>query len=192
MIHFRKILDYPRTPPAGDEFAYLCALTNQTIDPPTLHQHGLKMRDTVVYASPMRRSRGCIATRPDARVLCIDELKEIPFDLAALCTRTEWMAHKSAIVRERFVDAFVRDMLLTPRAVILGEVESVLHFLQKRPERSITVISHSFRLKVIEAYIKTHGMLATDPTLLGTFIHADTPTYAFGTGFDVSRKDSTF
>lgn len=189
MVHFRKILDYPRTPPAGDEFAYLRAITKQTIDPPTLHPHGLKMRDTVVYASPMRRSRGCIATRPDVRVFFLDELTEIPFDLAALCTRTEWMAHKSSVVRERFVDAFVRDMLLIPRATILNEVESVLLFLQKRQERSATVVSHSFRLKVIEAYIKTHGALATNPTLLGTSIHADTPTYAFGTGFDISRKE---
>lgn len=189
MIHFRKILDYPRTPPKGDEFAYLRALTTQKVDPPSVHPHGLVITDTVVCASPLRRSRECLSTPSGTAVYYLDQLTEIPFDLGELCTRSEWTAHKSAIVRERFVDAFVRDTLLIPRATVLDEVESLLLFLQKQSDRSITVISHSFRLKVIEAYIKTHCALATDPTLLRTFIHTDTPTYAFGKGFDVSHKE---
>jgi len=186
MIHFRKICDYPRTPTKGDVFEYLCALTKHKIDPPTLHPRELGITDKVVFASPLKRSRECLLVRPDTPVFYPDQLKEIPFDLATLCTHKEWEEQKSTIVRTRFVDAFVADRLLTPQAMIIHEIRDVLDRLHAQPQISATVVSHSFRLKVIEAYIKTQGALAAQPDLLRTFIRADTPTYAFGKGFDVS------
>ena len=46
------------------------------------------------------------------------------------------------------------------------------------------MISHSFRLKIIEAYLKTQGRIMNDPKLIEKYIKNSKKTFDFGEGFD--------
>ena len=114
--------------------------------------------------------------------------KQIQFDLKKLCIKEEWSREGSVAVRRKFNEAFIADKLMIGRKQLFEEIESLLLHCARSHEiyNNVTVISHSFRLKLIEAYIGTCGKIKDNPKLIQQYIFADKKTYEFGQGFAVS------
>lgn len=188
MIQFIKIAPYPLVPQDGtDTYDYLCGITNQTIDPPSLEPNSIAViADSVLY-SPLQRSAMCLRREPHIEYQEFSALREVPFDLPSICPRSVWELERSIGVRRGFCEAFVQDRLLIPRQQLIDEVREVLHIVSaEAKQREVAVVSHSFRLKLLEAFIFSDGALASDPSLLSSYIQAGSKTYDFGTGFAVS------
>lgn len=193
MIRFVKILEYDTKPKDKDTFGYLCAVASQEIDPPTLKPKSLRLDTPVVFHSPLRRAVECLAMREDMRYISISSLKEIPFDMRSMCREEEWLAGKSSLVRRKFKEHFVENQLMMERDDIFEEIRKLLTQLYLFARTSeVSVVSHSFRMKVIEAFIGTMGRIEKEPTLIHEYIHDDRRTFGFGEGFSVSEDDLSF
>lgn len=186
MIYFHKILAYALTPTAGDAFSYLDDLTMQRIDPPSLCPQAFEAKTPIVFHSPLQRAKDILRSKSDQRTISLNELAEIPFSMKALCTPLEWSQESSAVVRRRFKEAFIADTLPIRRSVLEQQIKSLL--LQCSREEDVTVISHSFRLKLIEAYVLTKGTLFQDPLSLHAHLHDDEQTYDWGQGFTIDGR----
>lgn len=173
-----------------DIFEYLAGVTAQRIDPPTLEPCRFLVDDGIVLCSPLRRASECLRLIDGANCMQIDELKEIPFDLQGLCTKKEWDKEKSIIVRRKFKEAFIADTLLIPREQIFEEIRSVLRKCEiLQMNGTVTVLSHSFRLKLIEGYIKSNGKIVSSPEVIHDFISDNQKTYDFGGGFEIGKTE---
>ncbi len=189
MITFIKLLKYKTPSENADGFDYAANLGLQKIDPSTEQPRALDAPATIIIHSNMRRVIECVDFRADKKYIPRNELREILFDLRKMCEKGEWEKEKSRAVRREFVNSFIKDTLPIKRAKILEEAKSILSLCYKLSEKKgVSVISHSFRLKVIEAYIGTSGKLESNPSLLGKYIHADKKTFEFGEGFKIDRS----
>lgn len=183
MLRFVKILDYDRSP-IGSMFDLLCKITLQTADPPSKHPRMLSLDQKIVYYSTLRRASECILFESDKSYIEHESLREIRFDLAACCREDEWQKQQSVIVRKRFNDLFVADRLVVSRERIYTEIIEFLRLIVSRhPSQDVAVVSHSFRMKIIEAFIRTHGELCQNPALIRNYIIPETRTFEFGKGF---------
>ena len=185
MVQFVKILEYELNPENEDVFKYLCELTKQVIDPPSKAPGKLELIADVALCSPLRRSVECLKENAEIEYIPMRELREIPFDLEKICSREEMDREGDAIVRRNFKKAFIEDRLLTPRKELFEETKKVLNLCQKlsRQGKTVAVVSHSFRLKLIEAFLNTRGELEKNPKLIENYIFDDKKTYEFGEGF---------
>lgn len=190
MIQFIKTLKYETNPQGVDVFEYLHKVTLQKIDPPSTSPIELNIRADVVFYSPLRRVAETIQKQKGVEYIETSLLQEIPFDIKKLCTRKEWETQKSVIVRRTFKEAFIKDQLPVKRSVIMQEVKELLKMcLEKSKQGKVAVASHSFRLKIIETFIKTGGELEFDPKKIEDFISDNQKTYEFGGGFNVDKKE---
>ena len=187
MIHFVKILAYPFLPEGQDPHPYLEQLTTQIVDPPSLHLGEYLPLTPTVFCSPLRRAREMLAVRPDQKLRILPELREVPFSFVSLCTPEEWSTQANVIVRRRFKEAFIQDRLLVTRRVLEQEIRTVLALAAE--EDPCTCISHSFRLKLIEAFLKAEGELFRVPERIHEVFPDDQETYAWGTGFTVTQTE---
>jgi len=186
MIRFFKILSYRLEPEAGDVFEYLSGLLSQRIDPLSAEQGGLKLSEPVVLHSTLCRAAGCISRNKSIEYIGLVDLNEIAFDLEKLCGKSAWTKEKSVAVRRQFKEGFVQDRLLLSRREIFDGVRRVLlHCQNKSGIGSIAVVSHSFRLAIIEAYIMTRGLIETEPSLIHNYISDNRKRYEFGGGFEI-------
>ncbi len=189
MIRFLKTLAYPLVPDSGDVFAYLHGVTDQSLDPPSLHPGELVLQEPILFHSPLRRVTDALQLSDQQERIALQELKEIPFSLRSLCIQEEWQKERSVAVRRRFKEAFIADKLLLTRSEIEYQIQTLLQRVASYS--SAAVISHSFRLKLIEAYIKTHGQVFRCPELIGEWIYDDQKTYDWGQGFEIDSKEIT-
>lgn len=190
MIHFIKTLRYQRHTQGADGFSYVCALLRQEIDPPSAAQASLLLSTPTVFYSPLRRVRDTIVPETRARYQILDALREIPFDLRTFCSHEDWSQRGSAAVRESFINAFVRDDLLETRRQIFSDARDLLKQIVAASIRGdVTVVSHSFRLKVIEALLRTRGDIEREPALIRHHILPQERTYQFGARFSVSAGE---
>ncbi len=189
MIKFIKTLEYETRPENTDVFDYLCDVASQKIDPPTKSMRLFDLESDIVIYSSARRVAETIKINNKTRYIKTSLLKEIPFDLRSLCAKTEWEQGGSAAVRKGFIKAFIDDTLLLPRERIFNEIKKILDFCAKQSTfQEIAVISHSFRLKIFEAFIYTEGDIEKNSCLIKCFIQPEQKTYDFGKGFSVSKK----
>lgn len=193
MIQFIKTLPYPLRPLAGDQFTYLRQVALQTINPATSAPLPLATNADRILHSPLRRVVETIGAAEKSRAQGRDYLREIPFDLQQLCTAREWVRQGSIIVRQRFKEALIQDGLTIARRIIFAQVRALLRECLRgmsfSPALRILVVSHSFRLKLTEAFIKTHGAIEREPALIHGFLHETEVTYPFGGGFTSSGEE---
>lgn len=176
-IKIIKILKYDlKTTSRGKIYDYLCSITSQEINPTTLEKNAMKLKEPVILSSSLNRAVDCIQ-RKDTLILNL--LNEIPFELSQLCTQEEWFNQGSLIVRKRFKEAFINDTLLIKRHLIFEQIEDLINICKKL-DSEIAVVSHSFRIKLIEAYIKTKGKIKDEPDLIEGFIFDNQKTLDFG------------
>ncbi len=187
MILFRKILAYPLSPETRDVFTYLDGVTTQQLDPPSLHPHTFRPETHVVMHSILRRCQEALDTASGTQFISTPELNEIPFSLAALCSQQEWEREKSMIVRRRFKEAFINDRLPLSRAEIDAQLRGVL--LQAPQYTSITLLSHSFRLKLLQGFILTRGRLCAHPEEIHRVLDEQQKTFIWGEGFDATEEE---
>ena len=189
MINFIKTPAYETRSRNEDVFDYLCRLGLQLIDPPPQQPGVLDLSANLVLHSPMRRVKEALALSSKTRFVEMHSLREIPFDLAAFVTREEWGKYGSALIRDRFKEAFIKDQFPIKRTTLIEEIKQVLRRCNDEPVGSnIFVVSHSFRLKIIEAFLKTEGRLADNPELIHKYLKAEEQTYKFCHGFSISNN----
>jgi hypothetical protein len=182
MIHFIKILQYQTRPSSGDVFSYVADLAAGKIDPDTLAPGELIFEEKRVFCSPLRRAVNCLKIDQSIQYAVLSELREIPFNLTKSIHREDWEQLGSKIVRKKFKESFVNDSLLLSRAKISKEINNILSIILAHKEPQ-ALVSHSFRLKIIEAFLKTDGQLFQNPELIHSFIKDEEKTYDFGEGF---------
>lgn len=193
MINFIKISEYETKPKNRDVFGYICDVASQKINPSTLKSGSLRFDTPIIFHSPLRRAVECLEVKENVRYFSDVSLREIPFDMSRMCSREEWSVERSKIVRRRFKEFFISDRLLISRNEIIRETRNFLarcYILSKTS--GITVVSHSFRLKIFEAFIKSQGGLTQTPSLIYDHIKDDKKTFEFGEGFSVAEEDLSF
>lgn len=119
------------------------------------------------------------------------ELNEIAFSLAGSCTEAEWLSFGSKKVREVFIGKFLDDSLGISRVTLINQVHGLLNAILSNAH-SATLVSHSFRMKLYEAYIFTHGRIADHPELIREYIEVNNKTFEFGQSFVATAADLQF
>lgn len=110
-------------------------------------------------------------------------LDEIRVDLSKLLSEDEFKTFGSSKVRERFLVAFAQDKLLESRADVFTRIRMLLSYLRSKSQSDLLCVSHSFFMKVLEAYIRTDGAIEKHPELLSGFISLEKHTYPYMEGF---------
>lgn len=141
-----------------------------------------------IFASSLQRGRDSAQLWSKKlgieQIYYLNELAEIKFILEDLLTEEEYNLHGSPLVRERFVSAFIQDKLPESRQQIERSVKSVFESVLAQSTGEYLLISHSFKMKIIEAYIHEKGLFS-NPELLKDFIKPQEKTYPFTQGFEV-------
>lgn len=116
-------------------------------------------------------------------VIAVPELSEVRFDLRKLVGRHEYERDGSDLVRERFIAAFVQDRLDEPRGSIWMRLRLLLKKLSRGADEWYLLVSHSFILRILQAYLEEPDLFAT-PTLLRQHFDPGTKTFESGEGFE--------
>lgn len=190
-IHFRKVLAYdPTLNSSYPKYVGYRQITLQKVNPPILpDQHGEldipKNLTFPVFASSLQRGIDTAEKYFDkANILCIDELREVKFDLGSLLTQVEYQEYGSNLVRERFVNAFIDDELAEKRFEIKLRIDKIIEKFSQQ-EGNWLLISHSFYMKIVQCYIQNKNLFET-PILLKDYIVPEVRTFDFGKGFDIT------
>ncbi|MDQ5950697.1 MAG: hypothetical protein QG585_639 [Patescibacteria group bacterium] len=163
-----------------DTFSYLQKLCLGKVNPPTQKPDSIIFdKNSIIFSSPLTRAVQSIKNKENLNLLILPELKEIRFDLEKMCDFKKWKKDKSTIVRKRFKTFFINDTLLDSRKKIFREIRHLLKMVGKYPDKNIIIFSHSFRLKLIEAFVKTDGKIENSPALIRKFIKDNQKTYKF-------------
>ena len=184
-ILFKKTYSYRSSPTNGDSFEYVSKLALQKINPLPDKQNSVSFKQKKVLYSPLRRVEKSLVRNTEDRYVCNEKLKEVIFDIKKMCTRAEYEEGKSKIVRKKCKEFFINDKIPQKRKELFSEIEAVLKELRKTHENEVVVLSHSFKLKLFEAYIKTNGEIKKKPELIHKFIHDNKKTFEFGKGFTI-------
>lgn len=110
-------------------------------------------------------------------------LDEVLFDLARLVSVEEYDAFGSSLVRERFIESFIADNLLESRQQLRERILKLLCMLHSSHTDSAMCFSHSFYMKILEAYVLSDYTLFEQPEALRNYISTRQPTYPYGKGF---------
>ncbi len=188
-IYFRKTTAYDLGKRRSDTFEYLQGVGFQKIDPSPLSQFKNLPESKIIFYSPLARVKDSLPfnSRYDLRER--NELREVLFDLKLFCTEDEFKREGSVIIRRKFKQFFISDTLPIKRNAIFAEVEKILEDISLVDASTVTVISHSFRLKIFEAYLGTNGEIVNNPSLINTYITDDEKTFQFEEGFDIILKN---
>ena len=108
-------------------------------------------------------------------------LNEIKFDLGKLLTEKEFNKYGSSLVRTRFIEAFISNDLNEKRQNIQNRINLLIDYIKNN--EFTTYFSHSFFMKILQAYIESKYQLFESPEILYHFIDANKPTYEYGKGF---------
>lgn len=179
-----KTLPYdPRQSEDQDMFSGFRCVTLQEFDPGILQQVlAHKTKSGVAFVSSARRAQDTARAQGYTKLQETTLFNEVLFDLESLLTEKEFEQSGSSIVRERFVEAFVANRLLEPRPLLKARVRAVVQLAQGAEEQVVTCFSHSFFMKLVEAYVKTGGRVFDEPELLAKFMPPRQPTYPYGKG----------
>ncbi len=185
MIKFIKIAPYDTGKLRSDSFEYAQALLSQTINPPAIEIGSLILPEAdIIFCSPLKRAQQSAAKSLSPEIVTIDQLAEIRFDISMFTNSDQYQKFGSSVIRQAFVKAFIKNGLEQPLQDLESETEHLLDLLNMN-NQNVIAISHSFRMKVIEAYILSNKQLFREPTLIKNFINTDTKLYEFKTGFSL-------
>lgn len=185
-ILFRKILKYDLKKDKKNTYVFSLKLLAQKINPYSLEKGKFTPKTKVVFCSNLKRAKQCIKKNKNLIIINTKILNEIPFDLGICCEESDFHKYGSLAVRKTFKKLFIEDKLMITRAKIFSEIEKLFKSIKNYygAEKSITIISHSFKLKCIEAYLKTNRKIIRSPKLINKYIKDKEKTFDFGKGFD--------
>ncbi len=93
-------------------------------------------------------------------IVSLYEINEIKFSLKSLLTKTEYDICGSNLVRERFIEHFIKDQLLESRRQIEKRMKSFLKRVQLLPEGQHIFFSHSFYMKLLQIYLDNRSLFS--------------------------------
>lgn len=184
-VFVRKI--FPYDPTFGDTFSKYKGyreITKQKMDPgiiDNVERHSTIAE--VTYCSSLRRAVES-AKKYNNVYHTTSDLKEVLFDLSDLITENDFVSYGSKLVRQRFIERFITNSLLESRESIFLRIESLQKLLTNTESKTILLVSHSFFMKILEAFFTTQCKIVDHPELIKNFILPDQKTYEFGKGFD--------
>ena len=184
-MQFQKILSYDvyGTHKEG-RFNRVCNLLNQTLDPSTLEPAGLSAENKDVFISPRKRAISCLNQVTANSITVLPALNEIAFDLERVCTHAEFEAKGSVAVRSAFLELFIKNQLSINHKTLQEECEHLLTISKDNPDA--LAISHTFRLRLLETYLKTNRQLFEEPTLLSKHLNPKEHWADFGSFIPMS------
>jgi len=178
-MQVQKILSYDvYGESTGNSYQYVCDLLTQDIDPPSREPNNLNCRGYLVYTSSLKRAVGCIDNDTSKDVIIKKALNEIPFSLEKYCTKELFKDEGGFAVRSAFVTAFIEDNLDVTREQLQREIIEVLAL--GIGEEQIMLLTHTFRMKLIEVYGQIGSELFTNPGCIKNFIKPETKLFEFG------------
>lgn len=112
----------------------------------------------------------------------LSELNEIKFDLRQLLSEEEFNELGSDLVRKRFIEAFISDSLFESRDQIKQRMDYIINMMRELPEGNYLLISHSFFMKLLQVYLKSHRLFQ-QPEGLKQYFDPGVRTFVHGDGF---------
>jgi len=167
------------------KYASVAALTRQEYDPPldeTRMPDCLNETDTAalrrvaaICCSDLLRTKQTAdfivqagLTGHGAAIDYLPELREIRFDVAAVCTEQDYDNRGSDAVRQGFIDGFINDSLLESRNEIKQRCDGLLELMRNETKETL-YISHTFFIKIFLAYLE-EPTIFEQPSLITRFI----------------------
>lgn len=195
LIFARKI--YPYDPTFGGKYTKYegySLVTRQKLSPKISSTIKISLPSKVnapVYCSTLIRARQ--TARIISKLSNINKIQETPeldeilFDLKSLLTKDDYDKYGSNLVRQRFIEAFIKDELLESRRSIKSRVKRLLSKLDKLSDGKYILVSHSFFMKLLQIFLK-HEDLFESPEILKDNFDYRKKTFNFGEGFRFTVK----
>ena len=183
-IYFRKTFEYDPQINGLSKYESYDRVVRQTYSPEIVTPQSHENFDLPTLCSNLKR---CIQTAEiisSGRITILNELREIKFSMHGLLSEKEYEEFGSNMVRERFIQAFINDSLLEKRIEIQKRMKRVIKLITKGSNDKL-VVSHSFAMKIFEAFFLHKKDIFTNSSLISEFIFPQTKTYGFGEGFEV-------
>jgi len=175
-ITFRKISRYA-VPKTSTRVADLLI---GELDPPSLRNEP-RVTDTPTLCSTALRARMSIT---GLKINYTDRLEEIKFDpVKILGLKSNTI--NSQQVREAFIRGWISNQLAKSRQQIIQDTIWVIKQAKHYPH--CLVISHTFRLTIIRAYLIEGGCLLQEPKLIHKYIQPENKLLAFDQEFSYSN-----
>lgn len=162
----------------SNRFQHVCDLLSQKSDPQSDELDSLDCKNNIVYTSPLARAVSCIAEKTVREIHTEKALSEIPFALDLFCSEEEFFHGGSTAVRKAFIIAFSQNALLLSHEILQNECDQILSIANT--QRTTLCVSHSFRMKVLQAYIQYGTQLFRDPLLIKKYINPKNKMFNFG------------
>jgi hypothetical protein len=178
-MQFQKILSYDvygQNP--AKRFDYICSLLDQTIDPTSLEPSLINANDKAVYISPRARALSCLNQDTALSITILQSLNEVPFALKSVCTAADFERQGSTAVRQAFLDLFIADRLDLSHKQLKAELDYLLTLSKDNPDA--LAISHTFRLRLLQTYLKTNRELFNEPKLILEYLDPNVHWADFG------------
>jgi broad specificity phosphatase PhoE len=189
VIECIKTLKYDTRPTSGSSYEYVCGLLSGSINPPSTADGLPRISSTVLYHSTLRR---VVQTLPSTvQTVCIPDqrLNELMFDLCMYCSEEEWNTQGSVAVRRAFKQGFIENTLSCSRADLKERLNSLFdEILSSYGGMSVSLLSHSFTLSLIEAWVATSGDVFCVPERIHEFIHDTRKRFSFGERFVINES----
>jgi hypothetical protein len=183
-IYFLKTNSYDLRKDKADRYVYLCNVGLQKIDPLPLNPNTLVIPTKYVVYSMLKRVSESLKHNQKQIYIPNCLLNEMIFDINSMCSEEEFNKLGSCLIRKRFCELFIKDALPQKRLALFNQIKQFLNEVSKIKCEEITVISHSFKLKLFEAYLKTNGQIELQPELITNFIKYNEKTFEFNEGFE--------
>jgi hypothetical protein len=180
-IIVRKTLKYdPTLGGTYSKYDGYCLITGRIADPGIVVGQKLICENNVkkIFCAPDTRSRESVKNG-----VVVAELREVKFDLKKLVSEGEYEKFGSELVRLRFLEMFVKDELVENRKEIKQRIDSLINQIMKLSDGKYLVVSHSFFMKILEAYLQEKDVFEK-PEKLSGYLNPQQRTYNFGEGFE--------
>lgn len=187
-IEFIKIPKYNLYPfdNTRDNFKFVCQLLNQEINPPSSKKMALDIKSEIILSSQLKRARECINAPKKSKIIYLPELNEIKIDIQNMCNLEDWEKIGSSIIRKKFKEAFIKDALEISRKQIYQQYQKIFEYIKDK--KSVTIVSHTFRLILIKAIYETKGEIIENPQLIHDYIKDDKKVLNFEEKFFMDIK----
>ena len=187
-IIVRKTFKYSPIEDGKSKYESYNSITLQINSPPIIEKNAIIKTFPIefIYCSDLLRAKqsaDVYAKVTHCKVTSESFFREVRFSLKALVTAEEYNTYGSVLVRQRFVDGFINDTLAEKRTEIVSRILEIEHLIKNCDYKNILIVSHSFFMKLFEAYSKDKIKIFSDPQKLRTYILPTKKTYEFGEGF---------
>jgi len=167
-IHLIKPLRYiPRSSKTQSLYDGFHQVALRLYDPDLLvHRDPTQKSTQIALCSTSLRAIQTAKSSGEVKLRNTELLNEITFDLTKLLSKKEYGLFGSTLVRDRFIEAFISDSLIESRDDIKFRITELITLIKELDQEVVNCYSHSFFMKVTEAYISSDCSLFENPIIL--------------------------